>query len=92
MGLHGFGSYDDQGRGWGPYKSLQPWGISDGLLPVELGRMEPSIWCCDPVGMVMSQGETALGSRRNSRIYFKCWEGSRQFFQAYWFLDNKIEV
>ena len=57
-----------------------------------LGRMEPSIWCCDPVGMVISQGETALGSRRNSRIYFKCWEGSRQFFQAYWFLDNKIEV
>ena len=25
-----------------------------------LGRMEPSIWCCDPVGTVMSQGETAL--------------------------------
>lgn len=31
-----------------------------------LGRMEPSILCCDPVGMVMSQGETAL------RLQEKC--------------------
>lgn len=26
LGLDGFGSYDDQGRGWRPSESLQPWG------------------------------------------------------------------
>lgn len=35
-----------------------------------LGRMEPSIWCCDPVGTVMSQGETAL--RLQGKCQDKC--------------------
>lgn len=41
MGLHGFGSYDDQSRG-GSVQKPAALGASDGLLPVELGRMEPS--------------------------------------------------
>ena len=36
-----------------------------------LGRMEPSILCCDPVGMVMSQGETALRLQEKCQGKFK---------------------